>query len=656
MVTDNDIKFGLIGYSLSHSFSKKYFNKKFRLEKLPYAYELIELKTLSELPKILKGFPNLVGFNVTIPYKKGILKYLDHIDADAKMAGAVNTVKILPSGELLGYNTDIIGFQKSFLDFLKDNDRRLKSINKALILGTGGASNAIDTVLAKQGITSIKVSRNPNEDQLAYTDLSKKVMEANQLIVNASPVGTSPNAAESPDIPYEHLTNKHILFDLVYNPEKTVFLDKGKQQGALTKNGLDMLYLQADAAWKIWNDMDLTSKENKKGTGFKAIDFKNTEIAFKSKSDKQLRKAKKLFSLMNKGWLVNLFSPLGLFAVKYNLPFAERIVKYTIFDQFVGGTSFDEVQQTVEKLWEYKTQSILDYGIEAKDSEEDFENTKIENIKAVKFAAANLSVPVVSTKITGLARFEVLEKYDASSPTSLSYQEEFDKILARITEICFVAEKEGTSIFIDAEESWIQNAIDHLTDLMMKKFNKKRAVVFNTFQLYRHDRLAFLKQSFEKARSENYILGAKLVRGAYMIKERDRAEEHGYVSPIHLNKDAVDTDYNEAIHFCMDHIEEIACCVASHNEQSTQLFAELIHNKKIPNDHPHVNFCQLYGMSDNLTFNLAEAGYNVAKYVPYGPVKDVIPYLIRRAQENSSVTGDMSREYRMICEEVNRRM
>ena len=656
MVSDNDIKFGLIGYSLSHSFSKKYFTKKFRLEKLPYAYELIELNTLSELPDILKGFPNLVGFNVTIPYKKGILKYLDDIDVDAKLAGAVNTVKILPDGELKGYNTDIIGFEKSFLAFLKENGRDVKHIDKALILGTGGASNAIEVVLSKHGISSIKVSRNPKMDQLSYDDLSENIISANELIINASPVGTAPNAAESPNIPYKHITEKHILFDLVYNPEKTVFLDKGKQQGAITKNGLDMLYLQADASWKIWNDMDLTKNYNKEEKGFKAIDFKNTEIAFKSKSNNSLKKAKNLFSMMNKAWLVNATAPLGLFAVKYNLPFAKRIIKATIFEQFVGGTSFDEVQKTVQKLWQYKTQSILDYGIEAKDTEEDFEKTKIENIKAVKFAAANLSVPVVSTKITGLGRFEILEKHDPSTPASLSYQQEFDKIHARLSEICSVAEKEGTSIFIDAEESWIQDAIDHLTDLMMKKFNGKRPVVFNTFQLYRHDRLEFLKQSFEKAKSENYILGAKLVRGAYMIKERDRAEEQGYNSPIHLNKGAVDKDYDEAIHYCMDNIEKIACCVASHNEKSTQLFAELIHNKKIPNDHPHVNFCQLYGMSDNLTFNLAEAGYNVAKYVPYGPVKDVIPYLIRRAQENSSVTGDMSREYKMISEEVKRRM
>ncbi len=655
MVTDNNIKFGLIGYSLSHSFSKKYFTKKFRLEKLPYVYELIELQTLSTLPESLKNFPKLQGFNVTIPYKQGILQYLDEIDEDAKVAGAVNTVKISPDGKLKGYNTDIIGFKMSFLDFLAENGRSTDEIENALILGTGGASNAVEVVLTKLGITSIKVSRKPKENQLSYEDLSKAVIQTNQLIINASPIGTHPKSAESPKIPYEHITNKHILFDLVYNPEKTVFLDKGSRQGAITKNGLDMLYLQADAAWKIWNDMDLKSTEKQEGTDFKAINFKNTEIAFQAKSDKQLKKAKNLFAMMNKAWLVNTTSPLGLFAVKYKLPFAKSIIKATIFEQFVGGTSFDEVQQTVKKLWQYKTQSILDYGVEAKDSEEDFEKTKIENIKAVKFAAANLSVPVVSTKVTGLGRFELLENFDPSLPASLTYQEEFDKIHSRLQEICAVAEKEGTSVFIDAEESWIQNAIDHLTDLMMKKFNGKRPVVFNTFQMYRHDRLEFLKTSFNKARAENYILGAKLVRGAYMGKERDRAEEKGYTSPIHLNKKAVDQDYDDAIRYCMDHIDLIACCVASHNEKSTQLFAKLIHNKKIANDHPHVNFCQLYGMSDHLTFNLAAAGYNVAKYVPYGPVADVIPYLIRRAQENSSVTGDMSREHRMITEEVLRR-
>ncbi len=652
MSKNKTVKYGLIGASLSHSFSKNYFTDKFKKMQLPLAYELIELKSIKELKNNLDRFPALAGFNVTIPYKQAIITFLDELDKSALAVNAVNTVKI-NKGKLKGYNTDIIGFEQSLLNLLKANDLQTKEIEQALILGTGGASNAVVAVLKKLGINYTKVSRTPDGEQIPYSDLNKESIQKYKLIVNTTPLGTFPELSK-PDLPYEHITKEHILFDLVYNPEKTVFLDLGLQKGAIIMNGLEMLHFQAEAAWKIWNDMDNTILDQKDST-YKPIDFSNTEIAFSSKSDKQLKKAKLLFGMMNKAWFVNMTAPLGAFSIKYNLPFAKFFVKNSIFEQFVGGTSFNEVQKTVQHLWKFKTQSILDYGVEAKESNEDFDNTMNENMKAVEFAAANESVPIVSTKITGLARFELLENFNPREPQSLSYKEELEQVKRRLINICEIAEQKGSSIFIDAEESWIQDAIDYLTDEMMAKFNKKRVVVFNTFQLYRHDRLAFLKASYEKANEHGYLLGAKLVRGAYMQKERDRAEEENVLSPIHKNKAAVDKDYDLAIRFCIDHIDQIACCVASHNQNSTALFAELIHNKKMPNDHPHVNFCQLYGMSDNLTFNLANAGYNVAKYLPYGPVKDVVPYLIRRAQENSSVTGDMSREFKLIAEEVKRR-
>ena len=655
MATKKIIKYGLIGKSLSHSFSKQYFSEKFKSLNLPYKYELFETASVKEFLEELKSLPDLEGFNITIPYKQEIIEYLDVVDDFALAANAVNTVKI--SGDkLYGFNTDILGFEISLINFLKENKIDKSQISSALVLGTGGASNAVEVVLKRNGIASKKVSRKPSARQLSYEDLNQNHFDQCQMIINCTPLGTYPVIEAFPPIPYEHIKAEHILYDLVYNPEKTVFLKKGEQKSAFTINGLNMLHIQAEEAWKIWNDMDLNSKSQSKNNSYKAIDFENTEIAFSAKSDKQLKKAKLLFSTMNKAWLVNLLSPLGDFAIKYNLPFAKSITKNTIFEQFVGGTSFDEVQATVQNLWKFKTQSILDYGVEAKENESDFDSTMRENIKAVEFAAANESVPVVSTKITGLAKFELLEHYNASTPSSLSQKEEMDRARERLIKICEIAAKKGSSIFIDAEESWIQDSIDQLTDEMMERYNKERAVVFNTFQLYRHDRLAFLKASHEKAQKGNYILGAKLVRGAYMHKERERAEEMKYESPIHKTKAAVDEDYDDAIRYCIDHIEEIACCVASHNQKSTALFAELIHNKKMPNDHPHVSFCQLYGMSDNLTFNLASAGYNVAKYLPYGPVKDVVPYLIRRARENSSVTGDMSREFKLITKEMKRRM
>jgi proline dehydrogenase len=299
--------------------------------------------------------------------------------------------------------------------------------------------------------------------------------------------------------------------------------------------------------------------------------------------------------------------------------------------------------------------SILDYGAEAKETEEEFNKTMNENIRAIEFAAQNGNVPVISTKITGLARFGLLEKMQGDEDLSQKETEEYKNVLKRIDSICHIAQQKGVGVFIDAEESWIQDAIDHLVNLMMERYNRDKIVVYNTFQMYRKDRLDYLKHSFEEAKSKNYILGAKLVRGAYMEKERDRAEDLGYGSPIHDNKFNTDKSYDDGIRFCVDHYEQIASCNASHNAISANLQADMIIRKGIKKDHQHLNFCQLLGMSDHLTFNLAKEGFNVAKYVVYGSVREVVPYLVRRAQENTSVTGDMSRELELIMAEVKRR-
>ncbi|MFK8103758.1 MAG: proline dehydrogenase family protein [Saprospiraceae bacterium] len=385
------------------------------------------------------------------------------------------------------------------------------------------------------------------------------------------------------------------------------------------------------------------------------IDFSNTEIAFSDKSDQDLRKTALLFSLMNKPWLVNIGSSLGLKAIKWGLPFAKSVIKATIFEQFVGGTTLLETQKTVDKLEKRNVLTILDYGAEAKSSETDFNQTMNETIRAIEFAATNESMPVVSTKISGLARFGLLESIQAGVQLNNKTKREYRNILKRIDSICHVAREKGVGVFFDAEESWVQDAIDHLVNLMMRRYNKEKAIVFNTFQLYRHDRLAYLNTSFNDAVKKGYILGAKLVRGAYMEKERLRAEEKGYPSPIQPSKAATDDAYNTAIRFCVDNYEQIASCNATHNKESCLLQAQQKKKKNLPSDHPHLNFWQLYGMSDHITFNLANAGYSVAKYVPYGAVKEVTPYLIRRAQENTSVTGDMSREYNLVNTEMKRR-
>ena len=385
------------------------------------------------------------------------------------------------------------------------------------------------------------------------------------------------------------------------------------------------------------------------------LDFSNTEIAFSNKSDKELKRTAWLFSMMNKAWLVDTFSPLGLIAIRLRLPFVKPIIKATIFEQFVGGTTLLESQKAIEKLYENNTLSILDFGAEAKETEKDFNITMNENIRSIEFAYNHESVPVISTKITGLARFGLLESIQKGEPLSRETRLEYRNIIKRLDSICYVAHEKNVGVFFDAEESWIQDSIDHLVYLMMRRYNKDKVIVYSTFQMYRHDRLQFLIDLHAKAQEEGFMLGAKLVRGAYMDKERDRAEEMGYASPIHPNKQATDESYNMALRYCIKHYKELAICNATHNMESCLLFARLIHEQKLPKDHPHLNFCQLYGMSDHLTFNLANAGYNVAKYLVYGQIEDVIPYLIRRAKENASVTGDMSREYELVMKEVRRR-
>ncbi len=385
------------------------------------------------------------------------------------------------------------------------------------------------------------------------------------------------------------------------------------------------------------------------------IDFSNTEIAFKHQSDKELKKAHWLFKMMNNPNLVSVGSTLGLFAIKFRLPFAQSIIKKTIFEHFCGGTNLLDCQKSIDDLYRFKTLTILDYGAESKSSEEDLDHVRDETIRAIELAASNASVPVVSTKVTGLVDNDVLIKLQLKEELSDSEKYEFDKLKERLHKIGSRARDLKVAVFIDAEESWMQDPIDELVNEMMELYNKDEAIIYNTYQLYRNDKLPQLIADHKVAQEKGYILGAKLVRGAYMDKERDRAIEKNYPSPIHENKEATDQCFNDGIRYCMEHYLEIASCCASHNVESNRLQAQLIDDLNIPPSHPHVNFCQLYGMSDYVSFNLADAGYNVAKYVPYGPIREVIPYLIRRAKENSSVTGEMSRELNLISKEIKRR-
>jgi proline dehydrogenase len=384
------------------------------------------------------------------------------------------------------------------------------------------------------------------------------------------------------------------------------------------------------------------------------LSFENTEIAFRSKSKADLQRSYWLFKAIGYNWLVKMGPPLTETAFKFHLPIV-GLIKSTVFKQFCGGETMDECDATMKHLHQYGIGSILDYSVEGKEAEEEFEHTTEETLLTILKAQNNPQIPFCVFKVTGLARFDLLAKVNAKEPLSMKEQTEFDKVKDRVERICRKAYDLKVRIFIDAEETWIQDAIDGLAREMMLKFNKERAIVYNTIQLYRHDRLAFLKNSYEDSLKHNYFLGIKLVRGAYMEKEAARASTMGYRNPIQPNKQSSDTDYNEALTFCIDKIDRMAICAGTHNEQSSMLLVALMQQKGLSPSDKRIYFSQLFGMSDHISFNLSSAGYNVAKYLPYGPVKSVMPYLFRRAAENTSVKGQSGRELTLISKEVQRR-
>lgn len=398
------------------------------------------------------------------------------------------------------------------------------------------------------------------------------------------------------------------------------------------------------------------------------ISFDNTENAFAYKSEKSLRKASFLFTSMGFQTLVKLGTSITPWAIRAGLPI-RGLIRNTIFEQFVGGETLEETAPVVNTMAKYHVQVILDYGVEGGDyGEEGLDHAGEEFMKVIRYAATQPNIPFMSIKVTGLARTGLLEKLDAASATKSGFEgrvhtevltdsekKEWDKVVGRMERICSLAAELKVGVLIDAEESWIQDPVDALTMQMMAKYNKEVAVVYNTMQLYRIDRLQFLKDSYNAAEQQGFVLGAKLVRGAYMEKERERAAEMSYPSPIQPNKEACDRDYNLAVEFCVEHVERIAVIVASHNEFSNLYTTQLMERKGLAHDHEHIHFSQLYGMSDNITFNLAKAGYGVSKYLPFGPIQDVIPYLMRRAQENSSVAGHTGRELGLIKKELARR-
>ncbi len=384
------------------------------------------------------------------------------------------------------------------------------------------------------------------------------------------------------------------------------------------------------------------------------IDFNDTEIAFRDHTNYSLRQAYLLFKVMNNRSLVNLSKHLVDFAFATRLPI-NGIIKGTIYRHFVGGMSIDDCAKTIDRLAKRNVQSILDYAQEGEESDEVFDATCREVIRTIDFAKNHQSVPFSVFKITGVGRLDLLAKVSARERLTDDEQAEYRRVEERMEAIFKRGHELGVPVMVDAEKTWIQPVLDELVMRLMALYNSEKAIVQNTYQMYRHDSLERLKQHHRMALEGGFKFGLKIVRGAYMEKERERAIEMGYPCLIQPDKASTDRDFDDVIRYMLDHVDSIDFMVATHNEKSSLLLARLIDERGLPRNHPGIYFSQLYGMSDHITYNLSEQGYNVAKYVPYGAVRTMMPYLFRRAEENSSVEGQTSRELKMIDAEIKRR-
>ena len=382
------------------------------------------------------------------------------------------------------------------------------------------------------------------------------------------------------------------------------------------------------------------------------ISFENTENAFKAKNDSELKRSYWLFKLISNPLLVKTGANFGPLALTIGF---KGLIKNTIFKQFVGGETIHDCSTAIDGLAKYHIGTILDYSVEGKESEEDFDHCLTETLDTIQKAKNDKNIPFCVFKVTGLARFDLLQKISAHQTLNADEIAEWERVKKRVNTICLAAHESNKPVFIDAEESWIQPAIDELANENMARYNKQKALIYNTFQLYRTDRYDYLVESIQHGKTNGYHIGAKLVRGAYMEKERQRAADMKYTSPIQPDKSSADRDYNRSLELCMDNIAVMGLCAGTHNEASSLYLVDLMHKKDISPSDNRVHFSQLYGMSDHISYNLSLNGYNVVKYVPYGPVKEVLPYLIRRAQENTSVKGQTGRELNLIIKEQKRR-
>jgi proline dehydrogenase len=382
--------------------------------------------------------------------------------------------------------------------------------------------------------------------------------------------------------------------------------------------------------------------------------FNDTQVAFALKTDTELERAYFLFKMIDNEPLVRIGTAVTNFALKAHLP-VESLIRVTVFDHFCGGTTEDDCLSVVDKMFTKGVSSVLDYSVEGKEEEEQFDAALQMTLKTIEFAKERKAIPFAVFKPTGLGRFYLYEKIGEKQPLTLEEQNEWNRVVARFDLICKTAHDKDVALLIDAEESWMQDAADELVTDMMRKYNKKKAIVFNTLQLYRWERLDYLKKLHNQAKAEGFYIGMKIVRGAYMEKENSRAEEIGYPTPICESKEATDINYDLTMEYMMDNLDIMSIFAGTHNESSSYKLIEMIESRGISKNDNRIWFGQLYGMSDNISYNLAKYGFNVAKYLPFGPVRDVMPYLIRRAEENTSVAGQTSRELNLLKTERQRR-
>lgn len=382
--------------------------------------------------------------------------------------------------------------------------------------------------------------------------------------------------------------------------------------------------------------------------------FDNTENAFALKTDSQLERAYFLFKLIANQPLVRIGTAVTNFAIKAHLP-VESLIRVTVFDHFCGGTTEEECISVVDNMFEKGVCSVLDYSVEGKQEEAQFDATLEKILKILNFVKEKQAIPFAVFKPTGFGRIDLYEKVGNNETLTDDEQAEWNRVKERFDVVCKKAHEMDVALLIDGEESWMQDAADDIVADMMRKYNKERAIVYNTLQMYRWDRLDYLKQLHMDAKAQGFHIGMKLVRGAYMEKENNRAEEQGYTSPICVSKQATDENFDAGVSYMLDHLDCMAIFAGTHNEESSYKLAAIMKEKQIANNDIRVWFGQLYGMSDHISFNLAKVGYNVAKYLPFGPVRDVMPYLIRRAEENTSVAGQTSRELSLLKQERKRR-